>query len=201
MKRLLYHASPSPIPDPNPFHGRKNADMGQAFYLSSDESFARIWAKQGWHINVYEWDEEGLAIQTLEQDEDWFKTIFENRNYAKDPYSHFDAIIAPIANDTIFDLVGLLTSGFVPNDTCLKVLRQGPKFTQICPKKRKSGQKPPLPWLQRRFRKRSGRKPQESRIDGKRISGFHQNRLRQISGSLRMNGNLPFFFPRREKRL
>ena len=112
--------------------------MGQAFYLSSDESFARIWAKQGWHINVYDWEEEGLAIQTLEQDENWFRTIFENRNYAKDPYSHFDAIIAPIANDTIFDLVGLLTSGFVPEDICLKVLRQGPKFTQIALKSEKA---------------------------------------------------------------
>ena len=112
--------------------------MGQAFYLSSDESFARIWAKQGWHINVYDWEEEGLAIQTLEQDENWFRTIFENRNYAKDPYSHCDAIIAPIANDTIFDLVGLLTSGFVPEDICLKVLRQGPKFTQIALKSEKA---------------------------------------------------------------
>ena len=162
MKRLLYHASPSPIPDPNPFHGRKNADMGQAFYLSSDESFARIWAKQGWHINVYDWEEEGLAIQTLEQDENWFRTIFENRNYAKDPYSYCDAIIAPIANDTIFDLVGLLTSGFVPEDICLKVLRQGPKSPRSPSKAKKRSKTSiilvPALFLKKK-RKKTARKP------------------------------------------
>jgi hypothetical protein len=134
----LYHASKTPILDPNPFHGRKNADMGQGFYLSPDEEFSLLWAKEGWCINVYEFHNDGFKVETLEIGEKWFDTIFQNRNFAHDAYLDADVVIAPIANDTLFDLVGILTSGFVPKPVCLKVLSLEPKFTQIVLKNQKS---------------------------------------------------------------
>lgn len=124
--------------NPSPYHGRKNADMGQGFYLSPDEDFSLLWAKEGWHINVYEFHGDGLMKVTLEIGEKWFDAIFQNRNYAHDIYAGADLIIAPIANDTLFDLVGILTSGFVPKNICLKVLSLEPKYTQIVLKSEKS---------------------------------------------------------------
>lgn len=135
---LLYHASKVPVANPSPYHGRKNADMGQGFYLSPDEDFSLLWAKEGWHINVYEFHGDGLMKVTLEIGEKWFDAIFQNRNYAHDIYAGADLIIAPIANDTLFDLVGILTSGFVPKNVCLKVLSLEPKYTQIVLKSEKS---------------------------------------------------------------
>lgn len=135
---LLYHASKVPVTNPSPYHGRKNADMGQGFYLSPDEDFSLLWAKEGWHINVYEFHDDGLMKETLEIGEKWFDAIFQNRNYAHDIYAGADLIIAPIANDTLFDLVGILTSGFVPKNVCLKVLSLEPKYTQIVLKSEKS---------------------------------------------------------------
>ena len=36
----LYHAGPVIIQEPDIYRGRKNADFGQGFYLTSDEEFA-----------------------------------------------------------------------------------------------------------------------------------------------------------------
>lgn len=128
---ILYHASAAPIPNPDPFHGRKNADMGPGFYLSPDEEFSLLWAQEGWYINVYELNDEGLKKETLEINERWFDAVFQNRNYVRDAFNGTDLLIAPIANDTLFDLVGILTSGLVPKATCLNVLSLEPHFTQV----------------------------------------------------------------------
>lgn len=120
--------------NPNPYHGRKNADMGQGFYLSPDEDFSLLWAKEGWHINVYEFHDDGLMKETLEIGEKWFDAIFQNRNYAHDIYAGADLIIAPIANDTLFDLVGILTSGFVPKNVCLKCFPWNQNTRKSCQK-------------------------------------------------------------------
>lgn len=128
---ILYHASAAPIPNPDPFHGRKNADMGPGFYLSPNEEFSLLWAQEGWYINVYELNDEGLKKETLEINERWFDAVFQNRNYVRDAFSGTDLLIAPIANDTLFDLVGILTSGLVPKATCLNVLSLEPHFTQV----------------------------------------------------------------------
>ena len=128
---ILYHASETPIPEPSPFHGRKNADMGPGFYLSPNEEFSLLWAKEGWYINIYDLNDEGLKKDVLEINEQWFDAVFQNRNYVHDAFSQSDLVIAPIANDTLFDLVGILTSGFIPKTTCLKVLSLEPHFTQV----------------------------------------------------------------------
>ena len=135
---ILYHASAEPVLEPNPFHGRKNADIGQGFYLSPDEEFSLLWAKEGWHINVYEFRDDGLQLERLEIGERWFDIIFQNRNFARDALLDVDVVVAPIANDTLFDLVGILTSGFVPRKTCLEVLSLEPKFTQVVLKSQKA---------------------------------------------------------------
>ena len=60
-------------------------------------------------MNVYELNLEGLEIEHLERDQKWYSYIYRNRR-AKDTCDA-DVVIGPIANDTIYDTMGILTSG------------------------------------------------------------------------------------------
>ena len=49
---------------------------------------------------------------------EWFDYIFSNSNGKKDYLSEYDVIIGPIANDTLYDTLGILTSGFIKKRSC-----------------------------------------------------------------------------------
>ncbi len=145
---LLYHAGFEEIPAPDVHYGRKNADFGQGFYLTADAEFARRWAKErpgrSTVINTYEFNPEGLRVKRFERDADWFAYIFDNRRGKKDALDA-DVVIGPIANDTIYDTFGILTSGFVPADTALRLLQVGPEYVQIALKTEAAAKN--LTWL------------------------------------------------------
>ena len=131
----LYHTGFSEIKSPDIHYGRVNADFGQGFYLSDDEEFSRRWARERrdetTFLNKYELECKGLLIKNFVKDKEWFNYIFSNRRRKPDALSDYDVIIGPIANDTIYDTCGILTSGFVDDDTALKVLMVGSVYKQI----------------------------------------------------------------------
>ena len=124
----LFHTSNIQIREPDIVRGRKNADFGQGFYLTPDMDFACRWAGRDAIVNEYEFDESGLLIHRFARDEDWFRYIFENRR-AKDSLA-VDVVVGPIANDTIFETFGILSSGFLKAEDALKLLMIGPEYTQ-----------------------------------------------------------------------
>lgn len=132
----LYHTGKIEIPEPDIHHGRKNADFGWGFYLTPDIDFARLWGWQNAIINEYELDEEGLQIKRFERDEEWFNYIFNNRR--GNDGIQADVIIGPIANDTIFDTFGIISSGFIKPADALKLLSVGPSYVQIAIKTEKA---------------------------------------------------------------
>ena len=132
----LYHTGPSEIREPDIHVGRRNADFGPGFYLTPDLEFARRWASEDAVVNEYELDEEGLAIHRFSRGADWFSYIFHNRR-ARDGLTA-DVIIGPIANDTIFDTVGIITSGYLKSEDALKLLMIGPIYTQVAIKTEKA---------------------------------------------------------------
>ncbi len=139
----LYHVGFNIIKEIDIKHGRINADFGQGFYLSSDLDFSKKWArlreKQDTIINYYSLDINDLKILNFkERNNDWLNYIFKNRNGYGDIYKDYDVIIGPIANDTIFDLYGILTSGFINNETALKILNNDPLYYQIVIKSEKA---------------------------------------------------------------
>ena len=117
---LLYHTGFEEIRSPDVHYGRKNADFGQGFYMSPDRSFSERWAKErkgsSTVINTYELLTDGLRIKRLDRDEEWFDCIFSNRNGKSDLLSGYDVIIGPIANDILYDVFGIPTSGFLNRD-------------------------------------------------------------------------------------
>ena len=138
----LFHTGYQVIDRPDIRIGRKNADFGQGFYLSDNEEFSRRWARQrrGYttYMNSYELETEGLKFKHFAKDEEWFSYIFSNRMNAPDKLAEYDVIIGPIANDTIYDTYGILTSGFMKTEDALAVLKLGNTYEQIVIKTQKA---------------------------------------------------------------
>lgn len=142
--RILFHTGFDVIPAPDIRRGRTNADFGQGFYLSPQEDFARRWARSSsgkttW-LNRYELSGAGLKIKRFHRDQEWFNYIFRNRSGFSDDFSEYDLIIGPIANDTIFNTNGVLSSGLLRPDLALKALQLGPAYEQIVLKTEKAVQ-------------------------------------------------------------
>ncbi len=132
---LLYHTGFSEIRRPDVHFGRKNADLGQGFYLTPDRDFAKRWAvnrkDMQVYVNTYLFSPGDLNILCLDRDMRWFETIFSYRQGRGDPTAGYDAVLGPIANDTLFDVMGILSSGFLPPERALSLLLLGPEYRQI----------------------------------------------------------------------
>ena len=124
----LFHTGYAEIRDPDIHYGRKNADFGQGFYLSDSDEFAGKWMRERKdaiiHINAYELDLRGLNVLRFTRDQDWLDYILRNRAGYADSCPEADVVIGPIANDTIYDTLGVLTSGVLTREQSLELLRQ-----------------------------------------------------------------------------
>ena len=105
--------------------------------------FAYRWAGKDAIVNEYELGEEGLLIHRLRRDEDWFNYIFHNRR-VRDGLS-VDVVVGPIANDTIFETLGIISSGLLSPADAMKILMIGPEFTQVVIKTEKAASQ--LKWI------------------------------------------------------
>ncbi len=132
----LYHTSREEVRRPDIHMGRKNADFGPGFYLTPDREFAVRWGREGAVVNEYELDTDGLQVMRLERTVEWFEYIFHNRRGTDGLAA--DVVIGPIANDTIFDTLGILSSGFLSPEDALKMLQIGPEYTQAAMKTEKA---------------------------------------------------------------
>ena len=137
----LYHTGFEVIREPDVHRGRKNADFGQGFYLSPDLDFSKRWARTRRDadtvLNIYELDCTDLKIHVFERSIEWFEYIYGNRSFKPDTLDA-DVITGPIANDTIYDTLGITTSGFLTKEQSLQLLMIGPVYTQTVLKTEKA---------------------------------------------------------------
>lgn len=131
----VYHAGYDVIPSPDVHKGRVNADFGQGFYTTDNKTFASRWVREKSGadiiINTYELDERGLNVLRLDRDERWFKYVFSNRRSMPDTFMDYDLIIGPVANDTIYNTLGIMTSGYLKDEEAMQLLCVGPRYSQI----------------------------------------------------------------------
>ncbi len=158
---ILYHTSDQEIRNPDIHYGRKNADFGWGFYLTPDREFTYRWARDNAVVNEYELDEDGLDIYRFDRDVGWFQYIFNNRR-VKDGLS-VDVVIGPIANDTIFDTLGIMSSGYLKPEDSLKLLMIGPEYTQVAVKTEKAAKQ--LRWIRSERIERMDAKQQNAEQD------------------------------------
>ncbi|MBQ8137497.1 MAG: DUF3990 domain-containing protein, partial [Clostridia bacterium] len=133
---ILYHTGEREIQAPDIHYGRKNADFGWGFYLTPDRDFAYRWAGENAVVNEYELHENGLNIHTFTRDISWFQYIAGNRRTVDQLAA--DVVIGPIANDTIFDTLGIMSSGYLKPEDAVKLLMIGPEYTQVAIKTEKA---------------------------------------------------------------
>ena len=138
----LYHTGYAEIRKPDVHYGRVNADFGQGFYTTADSDFSLRWAREkkgsDTIVNQYVLHSTGLTIQYFKRNQQWFDYIYSNRNRMPDLYPDADVIVGPIANDTIFDTMGVITSGMLSREDSLKLLLAGPEYSQIVLKSEKA---------------------------------------------------------------
>jgi hypothetical protein len=138
----LYHAGYQQIPEPDIEKGRSNADFGRGFYLSDNGEFAGRWMREmpgkTAYVNSYELDLTGLTVKRLTVDREWLSYITANRRGLADLLADVDVITGPIANDTLYDTMGIFTSGVLSDEESLSLLSVGPSYTQVVIKSRKA---------------------------------------------------------------
>ena len=82
--------------------------------------------------------------------------------------------MGPIANDTIFDTLGIISSGFLKPEGALKLLMIGPEYTQVVIKTQQAADK--LRWVGAKRVVRSEAAAQQLREEQKKISGGFSGR-------------------------
>ena len=133
---ILFHTSDRKIESPDIHYGRRNADFGWGFYLTPDRDFTYRWARENAVVNTYEFDEAGLAVQHFSRSTEWFEYILNNRRLNDSLKA--DVVIGPIANDTIFDTLGVISSGYLKPEKALQLLMIGPEYIQVAIKSEKA---------------------------------------------------------------
>lgn len=151
----LFHTGFEEIREPDLRRGRRNADFGQGFYLSDSGEFAGKWAKERKNrqvtVNAYELDLTGLTVLEFSRDEAWYDYIFANRAGAADLHPEADVIIGPIANDTLYETLGIFTSGLLSRELSLHLMQLGPAYTQTVIKTERAAAQ--LRWVSSRILK------------------------------------------------
>ena len=128
----LYHTSELALKKPDVHYGRRNADFGGGFYLSDSLEFATKWANSRKPmVNEYSLDLSGLNVKRFALDKEWFAYISANRAGYPDALSEADVIIGPVANDTLYDTYGIITSGLINSEDALKLLAVGERYFQL----------------------------------------------------------------------
>ena len=82
-------------------------------------------------MSIYELDCSCLNIKEFKLEEEWFKYISNNRYFKEDYLKEYDVIIGPISNDTIYNLYGVITSGYLTSSQSLQILKIGNEYTQV----------------------------------------------------------------------
>ena len=149
----LYHTGFLELKNPDVHYGRVNADFGQGFYTTDDPEFAARWARRkagsDTVINQYELDCTGLNVKTFERERGWFDYLYGNRHRMPDAYPEADIIIGPIANDTLYNTMGITTSGMLSAEESLPLLMIGPVYKQIVLKSERAAAQ--LHWMSSRI--------------------------------------------------
>lgn len=144
----LFHVGFYVIKEPDLKYGRRNADFGQGFYTTPDNDFAYRWARsesgKDTILNHYVLDIDGLNIKYFSRNEEWYEYIYSNRRGVEDALKA-DVIVGPIANDIIYDTLGITTSGFLSKQDAMKLFMIGPEYIQVVIKSENA--KSQLKWL------------------------------------------------------
>lgn len=132
-KKLLFHGAKSKIKGPiDIHHGRSNNDFGQGFYTGESYEQALSFVSGFENSSVYflGFDDRNLKCKKYEVNQDWMMTIAYYRGTLEDYKDHpiiqslvaqsrdCDYIIAPIADNRMFQIINSFIDGDITDEQC-----------------------------------------------------------------------------------
>ena len=131
--KLLFHGAKGSIEEPlSVYKSRKNNDFGQGFYTGESYEQANSFVSGFEHSCVYfmDFDDKDLAVKKYEVNQEWMMTIAYYRG-ALDEYKEHpmvkklveqsrdcDYIIAPIADNMMFQIIHSFIFGEITDEQC-----------------------------------------------------------------------------------
>lgn len=143
MKTFVYHGSDVEVRQPEIRRANRALDFGMGFYTTLNPvqatSFARkVRERNGSStaiVNVYSTDLDALRttfeMLTFERpDESWLDFVSDNRagNFTR---ARYDAILGPVANDTIFKTFIAYQNGTLTKAETIERLKVRPLYNQL----------------------------------------------------------------------
>lgn len=131
--KLLFHGAKSEIDGAINVHmGRSNNDFGQGFYAgeSYEQAVSFVTAFDNSSAYFLDFDSQGLQSKQYEVNQDWMMTIAYYRGALKEYQNHpkvkklvdesraCDYIIAPIADNRMFQIINSFITGEITDEQC-----------------------------------------------------------------------------------
>ena len=132
-KKLLFHGAKSVIDgDIDVHHGRNNNDFGQGFYTgeSYEQAISFVSGFNNSSIYYLSFDDKNLKCKRYEVDQEWMMTIAYYRGTLDEYKNHpkiqalvkesrnCDYIIAPIADNRMFQIINSFIAGELTDEQC-----------------------------------------------------------------------------------
>ena len=132
-RKVLFHGAKSEIDgEISVYYGRKNNDFGQGFYTGESYEQAISFVSGFDHSSVYyfSFDDKNLKCKKYEVNQDWMMTIAYYRGTLDEYKNHpkiqslvqesrdCDYIIAPIADNRMFQIINSFIAGELTDEQC-----------------------------------------------------------------------------------
>ena len=132
-QKILFHGSKSVIEgEISPFYGREKSDFGHGFYCgeSVHQAISFVSRHPNSSLYVLAFDDKGLKTTTFNVDDDWMLAVAYYRGTLLGHSDHpiikeirkkvetSDYIIAPIADNRMFNIVDQFISGYITDAQC-----------------------------------------------------------------------------------
>lgn len=135
--KIVFHGSKSGIVGEISInYGEQNKDFGRAFYTgeSVEQAISFVSAFDNPSLYILEFDASNLKIKTFEVSKEWMIYVaysrgklekFKDSKYIKrivEDLKKYDVVIAPIADNTMYDILNDFADGAITDEQCLNSL-------------------------------------------------------------------------------
>ena len=141
---ILYHGSTDIIEHPKIIDTQRLLDFGKGFYTTTSKEQAEKWAlikrnrlyeRSRAFVSEFYLDDKIFEIPTIQvkkfnsADNEWLDFVVNNRR--KNNAHHFDLVIGPVANDTLYKTLTLFETGILTKSETIVRLKAHKLFDQI----------------------------------------------------------------------
>ena len=140
---ILYHGSTVGVKKPDLLKCHRATDFGQGFYTTTSYEQAEKWAKikqkrsktETAVVSEFDFDENVLYSSSYKvryfakATKEWLEFVIRNRRGTHT--EHYDFVMGPVANDTLYATILLYEQGVITANTAIEQLKTYTLFDQL----------------------------------------------------------------------